>query len=166
MLFALFSDGKVAARVIRKQPGRDGVSATIRPVEYFYLMVKDRPGEAYRLLSQLAAFEVNLLAFNAIPMDSNHTQLVLFPEDTETLAVAVEKAGLALTGPERAFIVQGDDRLGALVDIHLKLLEAQINVYASSGVTDGRGGFGYIMYVRPDDYHHAANLLGVDARIR
>ena len=140
------------------------MSATVRAVEYFYLMVHDRR-EAYRLLSQLAAAEVSLLAFNAIPMGSDHTQLVLFPEDTGTLTVAVEKAGLALSGPERAFIVQGDDRLGALVDLHFRLLEAQINVYASRGVTDGRGAFGYIMYVRPCDYHHAANLLGADARI-
>ena len=140
------------------------MNATIRAVEYFYLVVQDRPGEAYRLLSQLAAAEVSLLAFNAIPMGDNRTQLVLFPENSTGLAVAVEKTGLALTGPDRAFIVQGDDHLGALVDFHFKLQAAHVNVYASSGVTDGRGGFGYIMYVRPDDYHHAANVLGVDAR--
>jgi len=137
------------------------MSATVRAVDYFYVMVKDRPGEAYCLLSQLAAAEVNLLAFSAIPMGPEHTQLVLFPESTERLARAAEKTGLVLTGPERAFLVQGDDRLGALADIHLKLLEAQINVYASSGVTDGRGGFGYIMYVKPHDHSSAAQVLGV-----
>lgn len=137
------------------------MSVTVRGVDYFYVVVKDRPGEAYRLLAALAAEEVNLLAFNAIPMSSEHTQLVLFPDSTEQLTDAAKKAGLILTGPERAFLVQGDDRLGALADIHRKLSDARINVYASSGVTDGRGGYGYIIYIRHEDFHRAAQVLGI-----
>jgi hypothetical protein len=137
------------------------MSVTVRGVDYFYVMVKDRSGEAYRLLSALAAVEVNLLAFNAIPMGPEHTQLVLFPDSSERLIRAAEEVGLLLTGPERAVLVQGDDRLGALADIHLKLFDAQINVYASSGVTDGRGGYGYVMYVRPEDFHKAELMLGL-----
>jgi hypothetical protein len=136
------------------------MNVTVRGVDYFYVMVKDTPGEAYGLLSALAALEVNLLAFNAIPMGSEHTQLVLFPESSERLTSAAKQAGLLLTGPEHAFLVQSDDRLGALADIHLRLFDAQINVYASSGVTDGRGGYGYIMYVRPEDFHKAVLVLG------
>jgi predicted amino acid-binding ACT domain protein len=136
------------------------MTATIRGVEYFYVMVKDRPGEAYGLLSQLAAAEVNLLAFNAIPTGPEHTQLVLFPEKVELLIKAAEKAGLRLLGPERAFLIQGDDRLGAIADIHRRLLDAHINVYASSGVTDGRGGYGYILYVKADQFRSAALVLG------
>ena len=137
------------------------MSVVVRGVDYFYVMVKDRPGEAYRLLSALAAVEVNLLAFNAIPMGPEHTQLVLFPDSVERLINAAKEEGLILTGPERAFLVQGDDLLGALADIHLKLSDAQINVYASSGVTDGRGGYGYIMYIRPEDFQKASQVLGI-----
>ncbi|HEV8702910.1 MAG TPA: hypothetical protein VGV60_16690 [Candidatus Polarisedimenticolia bacterium] len=136
------------------------MTATIRAVEYFYVMVKDRPGAAYELLSHLAAAEVNLLAFNAIPTGPEHTQLVLFPEKVELLIKAAEKAGLRLMGPERAFLIQGDDRLGAIAEIHRRLLDAQINVYASSGVTDGRGGYGYILYVKADQFRSAALVLG------
>lgn len=136
------------------------MTATIRAVDYFYVTVRDRPGEAYRLLSQLAEAEVNLLAFSAIPIGPEYTQLVLFPEDSERLANAADKRHLVLTGPERAFLIQGDDRLGAFADIHRKLLDAQINVYASSGVTDGRDGFGYILYVKADTYNSAAQVLG------
>lgn len=137
------------------------MSVVVRAVEYFYLMVKDQPGEAYRLLSALACAEVNLLAFSAVPMGGEQTQLMIFPESTDPLAELTEKAGIALTGPQRAFLVQGDDRLGALVDIHEKLHAAQINVYASSGVTDGRGGYGYVLYVSSNDYDSAAQVLGV-----
>jgi len=136
------------------------MSARVRTVEYFYIMVKDRPGEAYRLLSHLATEQVNLLAFNAIPMGLEHTQLVLFPDSSDLLSKAAAGSGLTLTGPQRALLVQDDDRLGALADIHLTLLESNINVYASSGVTDGRGGYGYILYLRPEDFRKAAHVLG------
>jgi hypothetical protein len=133
----------------------------IRRVDYFYCTVHDRPGEAYRLLSQLATGEVNLLAFNAIPVGPAHTQLTLFPESNEQLARAASKAGLDLTGPHPALLIQGDDELGALLDIHGRLYDAKVNVYASTGVTDGKGSYGYVIYVKPEEYEEAAQALGV-----
>ena len=132
----------------------------IQRVRYFYAMVKDTPGEAYRLLTQLTSAEVNLLAFKAIPMGPGLTQLVLFPETPERLAAAAEETGIVLTGPQYAFLIRGDDRLGALVEIHQKLSEANINVYASDGVSNRRGGYGYVLYVRPDEFESAASILG------
>ena len=137
--------------------------ATIRRVEYFYSLVRDRPGEAHRLLSELASGGVKLLAFNAIPMGLETTQLVIYPEDTQRLVEAAEVKGLVLTGPHRAFLIQGDDRLGELAEIHLGLFEAGINVYASSGVTDGRGSYGYVVHVRNEDYDSAARVLSLGA---
>jgi predicted amino acid-binding ACT domain protein len=137
------------------------MAANVRGVEYFYVTVKDRPGEAYDLLTHLAEAGINLLAFSAIPIGPEHTQLILFPEDRDLLTDIAKKASLTRTGPQNAFLVQGDDRLGAIADIHRLLLDVQINVYASSGVADGRGRFGYVLYVRPEDYANAANVLGV-----
>ena len=65
-----------------------------------------------------------------------------------------------LVGPHCAFLVQGDDRLGAFVDIHRRLAEASINVFSATGVSDGRGGYGYLIYVGPEDFGPAAELLG------
>ncbi len=135
--------------------------AVVRPVEYFYAIVEDKPGEAYKVLRQMASAEINLLAFNAIPLGMEKTELVIFPEDAARLARVAEQAGLMLRGPHRAFLIQGDDELGALVEIHRKLAEANVNVLSSSGVTDGRGGYGYLVYVRADDYAAAARALGV-----
>ena len=137
------------------------MTATISRVTYFHVEVEDKPGEAYWTLSHLAASDVNLLAFSVIPMGPGHTHLVLFPEDIETLALAVEKTGAALGIPQHAFLIQGDNKAGALVGIHQRLFSAKINVYASSGVTDGRGGYGYILYVRAQDFEDAAQVLGV-----
>lgn len=137
------------------------MSFRIRRIDYFFTTVKDEPGEAYRLLSRLAELGINLLAFTAVPVGPLHTQLALFPEDARRMESEAGRAGLALTGPHPAILVQGDDELGALADIHEKLYDADVNIYASSGVTDGRGSFGYVLYVRPEEYQRAAEALRV-----
>lgn len=127
---------------------------------YYYTIVQDRPGEAYRLLSQLSTGRVNLRAFNSVPLGPSQTQLVLFPDDEDALMEMAKKAALSLTGPYPALLVQGDDELGALVDIHGSLSDAGINVASATGVTDGKGSFGYIIYVRQEDFDRAADVLG------
>lgn len=132
-----------------------------RRVDYFYVNVRDQPGEAYKLLSALASRGVNLLAFNAVPTGPENTQLGLFPEDSARLANEARQAGFALDGPHSALLIQGDDELGALAEVHEKLYAAGVNVYASSGVADGRGSFGYVIHVRPEEYGRAAAALGL-----
>ena len=93
--------------------------------------------------------------------------LTLFPED-ETYSPKTRhywstlRRRLAFNSMAHiALLVQGDDKLGALADIHEKLYAANVNVYASSGVTDGRGGFGYVVYIRPDQFEQACGALNV-----
>ena len=126
------------------------MAATIRAVDYFYITVNDRPGEACALLRQLASAQINLLAFTAMPSGINQTQMVVFPENADRLARAAEDADLSLTGSSRAF-----------VDVHQKLCDAQINVVNATGIADSRGGYGYIIYVRPEDFDQAAHELGL-----
>ena len=134
---------------------------SIRRAAYFRTTIEDRPGEAYQILTQLAGAGVNLLVFNAVPIDTLHTELVLFAEDVERLTAVAQESGMILRGPEHAFLIQGDDRLGAIADIHARLYDARVNVYASSGVADGDGHFGYVIHVRPGDFENAATALGV-----
>jgi hypothetical protein len=137
------------------------MATQIQRVEYYHATVRDRPGEAYRLLSQLASSGVSLLAFSAIPAGPEHTQLMLFPKSPDNLMRAAGASGLVLTGPQHALLIQGDDELGALSETHRKLFDANVNVYASTGVADGQGGYGYVIYVRSEDYEDAARALGV-----
>lgn len=134
---------------------------SINRAQYFYVSVKDKPGEAYKLLSRIAEFGVNLLAFTGVPIGPSHTQLTVFPEDPAKLIDSAKRASIALDGPHLALLVQGDDELGALAEIHEKLYEANVNVYASTGVSDGKGSFGYLLYVRPDEYERAVTALGL-----
>jgi len=137
------------------------MSYKIRKVEYFYCSVVDQPGEAYKMLSQLEQGGINLLAFTAIPVGPDRTQLTLFPEVASKLTSQAKNSGFILDGPHPAILVQGDDELGALADIHQVLYQAKVNVYASNGVTDSNGSFGYLLYVRPEDYEKAAAALKV-----
>lgn len=134
----------------------------ITRVDYFYVTVKDKPGEAYQLLSTLADVGINLLAFTAIPAGPLRTQLTLFPEDPHKMSNTAQRAGLELDGPNPALLVQGDDQLGALAEIHEKIYRADVNVYASNGVTDGEGDYGYVIYIRPEDMQKALKALDVE----
>ena len=98
---------------------------TIRPVEYYYVNVRDELGAAYRVLSALAARGVSLLAFTAVPSGPSLAQFALFPEDPNKLVAEARAAQIALDGPHHALLVQGDDELGALAAVHERLFEAR-----------------------------------------
>lgn len=133
---------------------------TVRRIEYFYAMVGDEPGEARRLLEHLSERNVNLVAFTAFPVGSGRVQLDFIPESPAQLRDAAVDAGVDLTGPKNAFLIQGDDRVGALHQYHLTLANAGINVRASNGTCGGTGTFGYLLWVDPGDYERAAQTLG------
>ncbi len=133
----------------------------IRRVDYFYTTVQDQPGEAHKVLAALADIGVNLLAIMSVPIGPLRTQLTLFPSDSNNLAGIAKGAGMELDGPHPALLVQGKDEPGAVADVHAKLAEVGVNVFASTGVTDGGGSFGYVLYVRPEQYDLATSTLGI-----
>ena len=133
----------------------------IRRADYYYATIDDLPERGAKALGDLAEGGVNLLAFAAVPAGPARTQLTIFPEDDAMLEAAARRSGLALDGPYPALLVQGDDELGALAAIHALLARAGVDVFASSGVTDGRGSFGYVVYLRAGDIAKAASALGL-----
>ena len=133
---------------------------TVRTIEYLYATVGDRPGEARRLLEHLSERGVNLVAFTAFPIEGGQSQIDFLPESASQLQEAAADAGVDLVGPKKAFLIQGDDRVGALHQYHLMLANAGINVRASNGVCGGTGTFGFVLWVDPADYDAAAAALG------
>jgi len=59
-----------------------------------------------------------------------------------------------------AFLVQGEDHVGALVRILEKLAKAKINMIAMDAVTAGGRRFGAIFWVKPKDVGRASRVLG------
>jgi hypothetical protein len=137
------------------------MSHTVRPVDYFHATVHDRAGEAFKVLSSLAEAGVNLLAFSAAPVGATAAHMVLFPEDPDVLVAYADRSGMVLSGPERALMVQGDDELGALAELHRQLADARIKVFASNAVTGGANRYGYVIHVRAEEFDTAARALGV-----
>jgi predicted amino acid-binding ACT domain protein len=131
----------------------------VRRIDYFSTTVRDRPGAAYELLDVLAGIGINLLAFTAVPMGPVTTQLTIFPEDSAKLEREARLDHLALDGPHPALMVVGDDELGVLADVHRALSRANVNVYATTGVSTGHGSFGYIVYVRSEQFAAATSAL-------
>jgi hypothetical protein len=72
------------------------------------------------------------------------------------------KSGWVLTGPQHAILIQGDDHLGTLAGIHKELESAGVRVYASSGVTDAHGHYGYVIYTKEGDHQRAEKALSGD----
>ena len=133
--------------------------SSVKDVEYFSMVVADKPGEARKLLEFLSEKSVNLLALTAFPLGEGESRIDFFPEDPAPLRQAAEDAEVPLVGPKRAFLIQGEDEIGALYDFHLKLYNARINVRACNGVVDGTGRFGYVIWVDPADYEEASKVL-------
>ena len=128
-------------------------------LEYFYTTVSAKSDESFELLDNLAELGVNFVALTLVPMGPDSTQLTLFPEDASMLQSVAKKAGLVIMGPHRAVLVQGNDQVGALSGIHRRLRDQNLEVFASTAITDGSGHFGCILYLRPEDAELAVKAL-------
>ena len=137
------------------------MATKIRRVDYFYATIKDQPGQAYLFLQQLADLGINLLAFTAVPVGPYSTQLSIFPENAKNLTDLARHAGLKIEGPHHAILVQGNDEVGALADVHKQIYQAGVNIYASTGIATDKETYGYLLYIRPEAYERAAQALGL-----
>ena len=132
---------------------------TIRTVDYYYVTVPDKPGEGARVLASLRDAGVNLFAYSGFPA-ARRSQLDFVPADPAAFRAVAKRLGLKVTGPKRAFLVEGEDRVGAAADVLGTLADAGINVTAMDAVCAGGGRWGAILWVAPKDVKKAAARLG------
>src|SRR2546428_41271 len=121
---------------------------TIRRVSYYYTAISDKPGEGARLLETLRSAGVNLLAFHAFP-SARKAQVDFVPSDAALFTAAAKGAKIKLSKPKTAFLIDGDDRVGALAGILARLGAAKINVTAAGGGCSRRGGDGAPLWGKP-----------------
>ncbi len=137
------------------------MAESIRRVEYYYVVVPDKPGSGAAVLSALQTAGVNLLAYLGVPAGRGKSQVDLIPEEPAAFKLAARSAGLKLSRAKRAFLVEGDDRVGVVADLTRRLAEAKINITAACATAAGSGRYGMILWVPAASYEKAAKAFGV-----
>lgn len=136
------------------------MAENVRKVDYFTLSIPDKAGQGIRVLKQLQDAGVNLLAFSAFPR-ARRAQADFVPEESAKFKSTVKKLGLEVSERKTGFLLQGEDRVGALIETLDKLAQAQINVTAMNAVASGEGRYGAIFWVKPENLQKAAKALGI-----
>lgn len=131
----------------------------VRLADYFYVKTADKPGEGARVLDHLKDTGVNLIAFHAFPT-GGRAQIVFIPSDVAAFKAAARQAKWKVVGPKKALVIEGEDRVGALMDYFMTLGQAKINVTACDAVSAGAGRFGAVIWVKARAVNRAARLLG------
>ena len=133
---------------------------TIRRIDYYYTSVTDKPGEAARILGALHNAGVNLLAFSGFPAGARRAQLDFIAADSAAFSKTAKKSGVKLSPRKSGFLIQGEDRPGALAEITSKLASAGINITAVDAICSGEGRYGALLWVKAPDVRRAAKVLG------
>jgi len=135
------------------------MSEMVRKVDYYYTPASNKPGEGARLLDALRRAGVPLLAVHGFP-SARKAQIDFVPIDAVAFLAAAKAAKIKLSKPKTTFLIQGDDRTGAMADVLGKLAAAKINITAVTGISAGMGRYGAILWVKPKDVAKAATALG------
>jgi len=135
------------------------MAESIKVAQYFKVMVPDRPGEGFKFLDAVKGAGVNLLAFSGFPRGGKG-QLDFVPEDPVRFKEVAKHNKWKVQGPKSCFVVQGDDRVGAVADVLVRLIEAKVNVTAVDAISAGMGRFAVLIFVKPGSMKKAAAALG------
>jgi hypothetical protein len=132
----------------------------VSKVSYCHIEVPSRSGQGAQVLGELARAGVNLQAFSGFPKGPGKAQIDLVTPDLARVRRVAARQGWRVSKTKRAFLVQGDDRVGAVHRQVQKLADRRINVTAADAVSAGKGRWAMILWVKPADYARAAKALG------
>jgi prephenate dehydratase len=131
---------------------------TIRKVDYFKIETPNKAGEGARILGAFQGAGVNMLAFTGFPK-GRRAQMDFMPEDVAAFKKAAKQIGLAVGAKKTGFLVQGEDRVGAVAEVLTQLATVKVNVTAIDAISTGGGRWGAILWVKSPDVAKAARAL-------
>jgi hypothetical protein len=131
---------------------------TVKKVAYFAMDVTNRAGQGAKILGGLAGRGVNLLAFSGFP-NGKKAQLDFIPESADAFKKAIKAAKMTTRPQKFGFLIQGDDRKGAVAKLLKTLAEKKINITAIDAVSAGAARYAAILFVAQKDVTRAARAL-------
>ncbi len=132
---------------------------TIRKADYFSMEIPNKTGEGARVLGALRDAGVNLLAFTGFPA-GRRAQLDFIPAETASFKAAARKLRMKVGSRKTVFLVEGDDRVGAIAELCDRIAAAGINMTAMDAVSAGNGRYAAMFWVDPRDVNKTEKALG------
>ena len=131
----------------------------VRKVNYFNLTVPNRAGQAEQILREVRGENINMHAFTGFPLRAGKTQIDLVTDESAKVRKMARKNDWRISKSKKAFLVTGNDEIGAVHKVLKKLADNKINVTAADAVAAGKGRYGMILWVKPKAYSRAARTL-------
>jgi hypothetical protein len=97
--------------------------------------------------------------YSGFPIGGGKSQLDFVPRNMTDFRRVARREGWRLSKNKKAFLIQGDDRHGAVSRVVDRLATAGINATAGQAIAAGRKRFGMILWVNPKVYRRAARAL-------
>ncbi len=131
---------------------------TIRRVTAVVMQVEDRVGVLHEVLSVLRDAGVNMLAVAS--QRRQGTALMAIPEDVNAVRELARSRGVSLQS-RQVFLIEGDDRVGALCDITGALADAGISIEDIAALSAAKR-YAAVLTFADADLEAAGRALGLD----
>ena len=128
-------------------------------LDYYSVVVPNKPGKGEHVLSALKEAGVNFVAIWGYPVGKGKSKIDLVAADTALLKKAAKKLKIELGKKQTAFHIAGEDHPGAVAEALAELAEKKINVEAVQALCADNGRFGALIQVAPEDVKKAAKAL-------
>ena len=131
---------------------------SIRQVTACVIQVEDKVGVLNRVLCVLRDSGVNMLAIASQRRQA--TALMAIPEDVQAVRELAREQGVRLQ-TRQVFLIEGDDRVGALCDITRSIADAGISIEDVAALS-AASRYAAVLTFADADLEAAAKTLGLD----
>lgn len=133
---------------------------SIRQVTAIVIQVEDRVGMLHEVLCVLRDAGINMLAIASLRRHG--TALMAIPEDINAVRELAAGHGHGISLQTRTvFLIEGDDRVGALCDITKAIADAGINIEDVAALSAQRR-YAAVLTFADADLEAAAKALGLE----